>query len=331
MRRRLIIYGALVLVLTGVGLAISLLAFDDAAGGADDPAAGLESAAAPPVARPAAARADAGRDAAPAIESVEVVAVEGQVKRSDRAGEWSELLVGQLLDVDESVQTREDSQVTLRVGTESTIEVAENAEVRVREVSESVQRFGLIRGRISADYQGDGERVLRVENEDGSAVAEVRRKGAFSVLSTGTTVAVATETGSVDLSAAGETVAVGAGTQSVVRGGAPSRPTAIPVDVMLRVVDPGCRTQREAVIAIQGRASPGSSVRVNNVTAEVSADGKFSARVPLVVGRNRIVVVSEDVLGRVKRRTFPCVTVDPGAAIKKIDIKWGSAKKREGS
>jgi hypothetical protein len=275
---------------------------------------------------------DGGAEAgAPAIESVEVVAVEGMVNRAASAGEWSPLAVGQLLDVDDAVQTREDSQVTLKVGDESTIEVAENAEVRVREVSESVQRFGLIRGRISADYKGDGKRVLRVENEDGSAVAEVKREGVFSVLNTGTTVAVATETGVVDLSAAGETVLVGAGTQAVVRGGKPSRPTAIPVDLLLRVVDPGCRTQRESVIAINGRTTPGSNVRVNNVAAEVRSDGKFSARVPLNVGRNRIVVVTEDVMGRVKRRTFPCVTVDPGAAIKKIDIKWGSAKKTEGS
>jgi hypothetical protein len=330
MRRRLIIYGVLVLALTGVGLGISYFAFDDGAAGSAAPPD--ERVVAPVVAPPPPVRDDAGAAApAPAVESVEVVAIAGKVTRADRSGEWTALTVGQVLDVDEAVQTKQDSQVTLRVGAESTIEIAENAEVRVREVSESVQRFGLIRGRISADYKGDGKRVLRVENEDGSAVAEVKQDGAFSVLSTGTTVAVATETGSVDLTAAGETVAVGAGSQSVVRGGAPSRPTAIPVDVLLRVVDPGCRTQREAVIAINGRTSPGSSVRINNVVAEVKPDGKFSAHVPLVVGRNRIVVVTEDVLGRVKRRTFPCVTVDPGAAIKTIDIKWGSAKEREGS
>lgn len=330
MRRRLVIYGLVVLALTGAGIAISYLAFDaDADGGAASAADGAFGAPSPP---PSSAGAAPSEDAgAPPIESVEVVAVEGDVQRADRTGAWTDLAVGQRLDVEEAVRTKQDSQVKLRVGAESTIEVAENAEVRVREVSESVQRFGLVRGRISADHKGDGRRVLRVENEDGTAVAEVRQDGRFSVLSTGATVAVATETGSVDLTAAGETVAVAAGTQSVVRGGAPSRPTAIPVDVLLRVVDPGCRTQREAQITISGRTSPGSSVQVNSVPAEVHDDGRFAARVPLVPGRNRIVVVTEDVMGRVKRRTFPCVTVDPGAAIKKIDIEWGSTKERGGS
>ena len=184
---------------------------------------------------------------------------------------------------------------------------------------------------MSADYQEDGSRVLRIENEDGSAVAEVR-KGAFSIANTGATVAVATETGAVDLSAGGEKVTVAAGEQSVVaKGEAPTRPKAIPVDVLLKVVDPGCRVQRERTIVINGRTSPGSSVKINDVEAKVAVDGSFRVRIPLIIGKNRIVVVTEDVLGRSKRRLFPCVTVDPGAPIKKIDIKWGTSKKGKGA
>jgi len=331
MSKRLLVYGAIVIGLTAVGLVVSFVFL-----GEDPPDTGPQPPDAPvvpeeqstEVAQPTG---DTGSDSATAAsDAVEVVEVKGGATRQAEEGEWVQLEPGQLLGVDEAVKTEPESQVTLKVGEQSSVEVAENAEVRVKEVSDSVQRLGLVKGRISADYQEDGSRVLRIENEDGSAVAEVR-KGAFSIANTGATVAVATETGSVDLSAGGEKVTVAAGEQSVVaRGDAPTRPNAIPVDVLLKVVDPGCRVQRERTIVISGRTSPGSSVRINEVEAKVGVKGDFRVRVPLIIGKNRIVVVTEDVLGRSKRRLFPCVTVDPGAPIKKIDINWGTGKKGKG-
>ncbi|MBW2278385.1 MAG: FecR domain-containing protein [Deltaproteobacteria bacterium] len=332
MSKRLLIYGAIVIGLTAVGLVVSFVFL-----GEDPPAAPPRLPVEPvqpveqstEVAQPAM---DTSVDSdSAAAETVEVVEVKGSATRLADEGEWVQLEPGQMLAVDEAIKTEPESQVTLKIGEQSTVELAENAEVRVREVSDSVQRLGLVKGRISADYQEDGSRVLRIENEDGSAVAEVR-KGAFSIANTGATVAVATETGSVDLSAGGEKVIVAAGEQSVVaKGDTPTRPMAIPVDVLLKVVDPGCRVQRERTIVINGRTSPGSSVRINDVNAKVGVDGSFRARVPLIIGKNRIVVVTEDVLGRNKRRLFPCVTVDPGAPIKTIDIKWGTSKKGKGA
>lgn len=330
MSKRLLIYGAIVVGLTAVGLAVSLLLLDDGVPEVTPPPPDPIRPDTDPAEVPVAEHApDAGPDAA--VEAVEVVEVRGAAARLAERGEWIQLEPGQMLAVDEAVKTEPESQVTLKVGEQSTVELAENAEVRVREVSDSIQRLGLVKGRVSADYQEDGSRVLRIENEDGSAVAEVR-KGAFSVANTGATVAVATETGSVDLSAGGEKVTVAAGEQSLVaKGRAPTRPKAIPVDVLLKVVDPGCRVQRERTIVISGRTSPGSSVRINEVEAEVGVDGSFRARIPLIIGRNRIVVTTEDVLGRSKRRLFPCVKVDPGAPIKQIDIKWGKSKKSKGA
>jgi hypothetical protein len=331
MSKRLLIYGAIVIGLTAVGLAVSLLFFDDEAPSPlPEPREDPEPIP-PPVVAVDTSPEDGGADAGPEPETVAVLDVKGRATRLGDQGEWVDLVPGHLLSVDEAVKTEDKSQVTLKVGDQSTVELAENAEVRVKEVSESVQRLGLVKGRVSADYQEDGSRVLRIENEDGSAVAEVR-KGAFSIANTGATVAVATETGTVDLSAGGEKVVVAAGEQSVIaKGEAPTRPKAIPVDVLLRVVDPGCRVQRERNIVIVGRSSPGSSVTINEVAAEVATDGGFRARIPLIIGRNRIVVVTTDVLGRSKRRIFPCVTVDPGAPIKGIDIKWGKGKKGKGA
>lgn len=280
---------------------------------------------------------DEERDVAPAgeelggeVSSVEVLEATGSVSRATPDGEWVEIAVGQTLAVDDAVKTGESSRVTLKVGERSTIELAQQAEVKVRELSSSVQRLGLVNGRASVDYQEGGERVLRIENEDGSAVASVTR-GKFSIMNTGETVAVATETGTVDLSSGGESVAVEAGEQSMVAGGAPTNPLAIPAELLLRVADPGCRVQREMYITMRGRTNPGSAVVVNDSHATVRADGRFNVRVPLKVGKNTIVVSTSDVQGREKRRVFPCVTVDPGAAIKEVDINWGAAKKKESS
>jgi hypothetical protein len=236
-----------------------------------------------------------------------------------------ELVPGDLLDVDDSVKTEEESRVTLKVGDRSTIELAAEAEATVKELSSTVQRLGLAHGRASVDYQEGGEKVLRIESNDGGTVAEVR-KGKFSILNTGETVAVATETGTVDLSAAGGRVSVNAGEQAVVAGGSPSSPLAIPKDLLLKIADPGCRVQKEAHISLAGRTNPGSEVRINEVAARVDGEGRFSAKVPLKVGKNIIVVVTTDVTGRRNRRVFPCVTVDPGAAIQEIDINWGAGK-----
>ena len=263
-----------------------------------------------------------GAQTAAAAPSVLVVEVVGTVSRTSTGGERKAVTLGTELAVDDTLVTETASRVRLKVGERSTVDLAQNAEVQVRELSESMQRLGLVYGRAAVDYREGGDRVLRIENQDGSAVAQVKA-GKFSILNTGTTVAVATETGQVDLSAAGSTVEVGANQQSVVSDGAPQRPLAIPAALVLRVVDPGCRVQREAFFNLSGKTSPGSRVTVNEKAARVRVDGDFSLRVPLKTGKNQIVVVTEDVSGRAERRVISCITVDPGAPIEGVDIKWG--------
>jgi hypothetical protein len=326
MKGRVLIYLLIVAVLMGVGFAVSrvLMDGDEVDSKPDEPSVATSE---PEVIGD---HDDGNRDAGADQEisgTVEVVDIKGRVNRGTN-GQWVEMVAGQTLSVDDAVRTEKGSSVSLKVGESSVVELAQEAEIKVRELSSSVQRLGLVRGRASVDYDEGGERVLRVENEDGKAVAEVRA-GKFSIMSTGGTVAVATETGSVDLSASGQKVEVAAGMQSVVVGGAPSSPLAIPVNVLLRVVDPGCITQREPFYTIKGRTTPGSSVRINDVSGDVKSDGRFIVRVPLRPGKNRIVVVTEDVTGREKRRVFPCVTHDPRAGIKGIDINWGTPKKTD--
>ncbi len=323
MKGRVLIYLVIVAVLMGVGFVVSrvLMDGDEVDSRPEEPPVGTSE---PEV---VVGHDDEKKDAGAGGEisgTVEVVEVKGQVSR-ETEGQWVDVVAGQALGVDDAVRTDKESSVSLKVGESSVVELAQEAEIKVRELSSSVQRLGLVRGRAFVDYDEGGERVLRIENENGNAVAEVRA-GKFSIMNTGGTVAVATETGSVDLSASGRKVEVAAGMQSVVAGGTPSSPLAIPVDVLLRVADPGCITQKEPFYTVRGRTTPGSNVRVNDVGGDVQLDGRFVVRVPLRPGKNRIVVVTEDVTGRKKRRVFPCVTHDPRANIEGIDINWGAPK-----
>jgi len=321
--RRLAIYGAIVALLIAAGVSASIFLFGPEAERVLPVTGPALTTAPPPTSKPVAASSTEPDAAAPAIDEVTVIAVQGDAERSgEEEDAWSVLTKGTTLSADDKVRTGDHSRLTLGVGQGSRLELAERAELRVGETSDKDRRFKLLKGRISVEYKRE-QRTLRIENEDGSAVAETE-EGVFTVLNTGATVAVATKTGSVDLFSGGTSVAVNAGEQSVSAGGrVPTRPAPIPVDVMLKVVDPGCKKQRERYVVVNGRATPGSAVTANGTEAKVRYDGRFSVRVPLKLGKNNIVVVTEDALGRTKRRSFPCVTVKPNEPVKKVDIKWG--------
>lgn len=334
MTRQVLIYGALVIGLTAVGIIVSVILF-----GRDTTAVlvspGIDNTAREPEPSPLteqepaqAPNADAGFSHE---NKIRVLGILGTARRFQREEEaWSALVPGDNLRSEETVRTGDNSKLTLGVGERSKLELRERAELTIGETSTEDRRFKLLRGRISVEYR-EKDRRIRIENEDGSAVAETE-EGIFSVLNTGTTVAVATKTGSVDLFAGGKRVAIGAGEQSsTTSGSAPLRPTRIPVSILLRMMDPGCRIQKESFIVLRGNTSPGAIVTANGNLASMRRDGYFTVRVPLRIGKNRILLITEDASGNRKERTFPCITVDPGAPIKNIDIKWGPKGRQEES
>ncbi|MCP4605469.1 MAG: FecR domain-containing protein [Proteobacteria bacterium] len=335
MTKQIFIYAVLAVVLTTGGVVASILIFGEEAAellptiGTNPERASITKIELPEsITEPQDMR-DADKTAADDL--VKVLSVTGSARRSHGDGEqWNELSVGEALEDDDTVRTGDSSKVTLRVGQKSKLELAERAELGIGRVSPRDRRFKLLSGRISVDYKEKDSRRLRIENKDGSTAAETE-EGIFVVLNTGATIAVATKTGVVDLFSAGQQVAVLPGQQSVAAGGAPSSPGPIPVDVMLRVIDPGCRIQRDGFIVLKGRTTPGAAVSANGNVAEMSPSGRFSVRVPLKVGKNSIVVTTEDISGNTKMKTLPCVTVDPNAPIKKINIRWRPSGGQEDS
>lgn len=325
--KRVITYVVLVAVLTVVGTIVSLIVFGE------DAKEALPETESKPSSTPGRTNSkskDSGTIKTGHSAGVKVVSITGDATHSSEASEdWKALNVGETLASDNKVKTGDNSKVTFRIGEKSKLELAERGELTVGDVTDDDRRLKLNKGRLSVEYKKEDKRLL-IENQDGSAVAETE-EGTFSILSTGTTVAVATKTGSVNLMSGEDKVTVNPGEQSVAKGGVVSKPAPIPLSVMLRVVDPGCRVQREKFVVLKGKVTPGSSVTANGTSADVAINGGFSVRVPLRVGKNNIKVVTEDPSGRRAKRNFPCITVDPSASIEKIDIRWGPPTGQEAS
>jgi len=62
---------------------------------------------------------------------------------------------------------------------------------------------------------------------------------------------------------------------------------------------PEDKVTRTARVKLVGEADPGATVSVNGTPAQVGADGRFEAEVPLAQGANRVSVTSMDRFGRI--------------------------------
>lgn len=249
-----------------------------------------------------------------------VISVEGEVEKGREGGSWSRLRPGESVRVDSLLRTGADGRTDLALGQRSRVSIGESTEVSIRELTDSVHRFRLTRGRMLADYDRDGERVLRVEDRSGETVAETK-SARFGVLSTGTGIAVATTSGGVDLRSRQQAVHVATGEQSYVpEGGAPLPPSPIPTSVLLKVGNALAEGNETLCAEIDGEAEAGSEVTVDGVSVPLDAAGRFHQRVPRKPGQTGAVVAIHDPSGREKTRTVPCAP--PPAQIRDMAIRW---------
>jgi len=255
----------------------------------------------------------------PAIDEAIVDAVSGSVQRSTPRGSWAELVAGEHLRADDSLRTGKGAHTDLRIGDRARLTVTESTQLTIREITQKVHRFQLARGRVAVDYKPDGERVLRIESDEGVAESRAAR---FSMLSTGTAVAIATDAGAVTLRAQERTVQVAAGQQAVVRQGEPpSASEPIPARVLLKVANAAAAGD-SLCATVEGIAPPGAEVTVDGAPAAVAADGRFNVPVPRAHGRSEVLVALRDAAGRQETRTVRCQ--DPPSRIHDFAIHWRS-------
>ncbi|MBN2530071.1 MAG: FecR domain-containing protein [Deltaproteobacteria bacterium] len=311
MKKRIVIFGGLVLLLVAVGFYFTRqITAESTSTSQFRKTNTTRTLVAPKVAEP---------------EQINVVDVEGTAeKKSSRGGVWSPMGKGDMLRVDDSVRTRNHSSVILGLGKTSTIELSNASEIEVRELSGAVQRLGLIKGRASVDYGEDGKRVLNIENSDGTVVARVD-EGKFSILNNGQLVAVATETGSVDLSAAGESVTVNPGMESVVeKGQAPAKPYSVTPEGYMKTFSSTCKKQNDNMAVVRGTVSTGTTVLVNGTETKTNPDGTFFTHVRVPEGSRRVELKTTDIWGKEREQMLMCNEPKPTAKIDNIDIIWGN-------
>lgn len=329
MKRQFIIYGLVAVALIG----LAVLVFELVIAPADDPwsepdgSPGRTFDPEPAAAEPDGGLADGDADSSdtppPKPDGLIVSGVTGRVERRTLDENWRPVAEGDRLGLNESLRTGPASSAKLQVDERSRFELAEDGELSVRDLTETVHQFQLRGGRIQVDYQPSGQRVMRIETPDAKAVAEAR-SGKFGVLAAGKVVSVAAVTGSVKLTARDQSVRVGPGqTSSASDTWGPLDPRPIPKAILLKVVDPDKRIVSARHVTVRGRTDPGAQVRINGKLARVDEKGRFKTRVPLKEGTNRIVIKSLDASGRQQIHDLGEIISDPSAPVEQMQIDWG--------
>jgi hypothetical protein len=321
MKRQIIIFVVVSLVIFGVGYAIFANLFI------------------PEEKTTTPALASRPRPLPPPIEpqSVLVKSVTGSaVKSGANPVEWIPVEPGNKLLVDQKIRTQTNGSVKLEIDENSKIEITGQSEMSVEQISDDIQQFHLTRGQMSVDFSPKDKRRLRITAAKNRAVASTQH-GVFVIQNAKGEVSVAATQGEVALTAENETVVVKPNTVSRVSPGkAPAAPTPIPLRVMLRVANPKKHARPKTTTTITGKTEIGALVNVNNTPAEVDASGRFKAEVPLQLGKNHFEVVARTPWGEARRELEPLtITNSPPSGPAKVDsvkVRWGrtdAEKKRK--
>lgn len=264
----------------------------------------------------------------PASARIIARGVEGLVEKRTAIGgdAWVPVAGGDELAQDDRLRTGAGGQAILEVGDSATVTVAEGSQVAVAEISRETSRVRLEGGRLRAKVKGGTEgSALTVEFKDTDTKVEATAGADFSAGTAGNgQVSVAATEGRIMLIArAGkERVELGAGELATSKPGVAVEKGRIPTALLLKVGKAPPRATRTRETLVAGQATPGSIVSVNGVKTVVGADGKFSTKVPLSEGKNKLVVSASDLAGRSQRVSLGDVLVDTRAVDVTGRTKW---------
>ncbi|MBN2804918.1 MAG: FecR domain-containing protein [Deltaproteobacteria bacterium] len=259
----------------------------------------------------------------PLKSKIVVKEVEGTVFKKSGSNSWFPVKPGDSLSVDNFIRTENDSRALFSLGSSSTVELSQNAEIEVRELKGAVERLGLIKGRAFVDYKKSGQKVLKIENKDGTVVASVD-KGKFVMMNSGKIVAVATTTGNVDLTAAGKTVKVGEGKESIsFDGSAPLSPYDIRKSSLLKITAGNCTLTGKTTAVVRGTAPIGSEVFVDEKMVDINERGRFFVKIDITAASAFSYITVKDALGHVNTNRLKCINRQAKASIREVNIDWG--------
>lgn len=240
-----------------------------------------------------------------------VLVADGTVEHRTPGGAWDPLKVGASLDIHDEVRTGAASRARLQLGTQVTVDMADNTGINVAQLSDTLSHIRLQDGRVVSEVHAASGFLFRVQVQGNNGQAEARA-GRFGVLKRGSSPATfAAEQGSLTVSGAGKNVILEQGEQTIVADNeVPSVPTKLPSSLILKLGRPPPSRMREQQIQIAGVTSPGAVVTVGGNVVAPNESGRFSSMVALVDGPNEIRVHVEDAIGREQSANLPKVTRD---------------------
>ena len=259
---------------------------------------------APPRAAPVAAAPPAPEAKAATVpESSWKISQAQSVLRLTPDGEWVDVAPGAPLAVGDQLRTRADGKLVLASASAGQISVGPLGRVALRATPDGVARLRCSDGVLNAAPQGG---ALAVELRAGDALAE--GASPFTALCGADRAYVFAAGGQVEVSRGGAKAKLDKGEVATIPASGDVAKQKLPQAVDL-VVDPP--KEQEKVAVISGHVSPGTRVRVGEVSAEVDGKGQFSARYPLKVGENKLTVQATDLAGREKSVVLAAITLAP--------------------
>jgi hypothetical protein len=265
-----------------------------------------------------AARSDVPAPVPPPKREVSVLAADAGVQRSAPDGAWAPVAAGDVLAVADTIRTGDAATAEIQLGRSSHVTIAERTEVTVRELTDAIQRVGLVRGRIGVHVQADGTRVVRVEDASGSILVSASA-GRLGVVAGPRALAVVAEEGRAVIESAGTAVEVPAGHQAAAwLGQEPVAPVPVPRDLLMRVVR-AVEARRATACAVV-EVGLASEVFVNGEAVEVPPDGRLVVSVPQRLRRRGAELRVRDARGKVSRSTVPCW--EDEADVSDLEVRW---------
>jgi hypothetical protein len=243
-----------------------------------------------------------------------VTALQGVVEALQN-GQWYLVRPGHRLSTRDVVRTAVGARAVLQRGGVE-IELRDNMDLRLDDLEKETAKVGLLRGGKVWASVADGNEHVEITARHTKTANIGAARFVVSVSPSGK-VHVAASEGSARFAAKGKEVVVTTGSVSTaLPEEAPTDPEPIPQELLLSVIWPD-DDRIDGQARIKGHAQASSRVNVNGVETEVGSDGTFRAAVPLKVGKNRVQVGAEDILGRSKSvervvtRTAPPPTLEP--------------------
>ena len=242
----------------------------------------------------------------PAQRTWTVSTLTGDVEVSLAGGGWRAASIKLPLHDGDRIRTAADAEVTL-LHDSSHVTVRAGTQLEVSQLNADSSRFQVAEGQVYVEARGNRV-TMRTQ---AGATMDAEDAGVGMTVKTDGWTQVQVKRGAVDFTAMDHTERVEEGEESHASvGGPPSKPETIPSILLLNVRFPDADTFNSRVARIEGKADPGTRVRVGDASVDVGADGRFAADVTLDEGINQIEVAATDSIGNQRTETSQPIRVD---------------------